>query len=130
LVGLGVCVLGMLFGLVMYGKLKSLPVHRSMKEISELIYETCKSYLITQGKFILRLELLIGIVIVIYFGVLRHYSVTQVIIILIFSLIGIGGSYSVAWFGMRINTFANSRAALAALRGRPYPTYAIPLKAG
>jgi K(+)-stimulated pyrophosphate-energized sodium pump len=130
LFGLGVCVLGMLFGVVMYRRLKSLPVHRSMREISELIYETCKSYLITQGKFILRLELLIGIVMIIYFGWLRHFSTAQVVIILVFSLIGIGGSYSVAWFGMRINTFANSRSAFASLMGRPYPTYDIPLKAG
>jgi K(+)-stimulated pyrophosphate-energized sodium pump len=128
--GLVVCALGMLFGWIMYRQLKSLPVHRSMKEISELIYETCKSYLITQGKFILRLELLIGTIMIIYFGWLRHFPLEQVVIILVFSLIGIAGSYSVAWFGMRINTFANSRAAFASLKGKPYPTYDIPLKAG
>lgn len=130
LFGLVVCVLGMLFGLFMFRRLETLPVHRSMREISELIYETCKTYLITQGKFILILEALIGIIIVVYFGWLRHFPTDRVIIILIFSLVGIGGSYGVAWFGMRINTFANSRAAFASLKGSPYPTYEIPLKAG
>jgi len=128
--GLVVCVLGMLFGLVMYRQLKSLPVHRSMREISELIYETCKTYLITQGKFILLLEVLIGTIMVIYFGWLRHFPADRVVIILVFSLIGIAGSYSVAWFGIRINTFANSRTAFASLKGTPYSTYDIPLKAG
>src|SRR5438552_963016 len=128
--GLAVCVLGLVFGLVIYTQLKNLPVHPSMREISELIYETCKTYLITQGKFILVLEAFIGIVITIYFGALRHFEATKVIIILLFSLIGIGGSYGVAWFGIRINTFANSRTAFASLRGKPYPCYAIPLKAG
>jgi K(+)-stimulated pyrophosphate-energized sodium pump len=130
LFGLVVCVLGMLFGVMMYGQLRALPVHRSMREISELIYETCKTYLITQGKFILILEAFIGTIIVIYFGWLRHFPIDRVLIILLFSLVGIAGSYSVAWFGMRINTFANSRAAFASLRGRPFPTYEIPLKAG
>ncbi|MCI0416552.1 sodium-translocating pyrophosphatase [bacterium] len=130
LVGLAVCVFGMLFGMIMYRQLKGLPVHRSMKEISELIYETCKSYLITQGKFILKLELLIGFIMFVYFYWLRHLPLDRVIIILVFSLVGIAGSYCVAWFGMRINTFANSRAAFASLGGRPYPTYDIPLKAG
>lgn len=128
--GLLICFLGMLFGLVMYVQLKGLPVHSSMRDISELIYETCKSYLITQGKFILKLELLIGFIMFIYFFWLRHFPIDRVIIILLFSLVGIAGSYGVAWFGMRINTFANSRAAFASLRGRPYPTYDIPLKAG
>src|SRR5262249_32631479 len=90
----------------------------------------CKTYLITQGKFILILEIFIGAIMVVYFGVLRHYPVDKVILILVFSLIGIAGSYSVAWFGMRINTFANSRTAFASLKGRPFPTYDIPLKAG
>jgi K(+)-stimulated pyrophosphate-energized sodium pump len=128
--GLVVCVLGMLFGLVMYTQLKNMPVHRSMREISELIFETCKTYLSTQGKFILLLEVFIGAVMVFYFGWLRHFDAAKVITILIFSLIGIAGSYGVAWFGIRVNTFANSRAAFASLRGRPFPTYAIPLKAG
>ena len=128
--GLGVCVLGLLFGLVIYSQLKNLPVHQSMREISELIYETCKTYLITQGKFILLLEVFIGAIIVLYFGVLLHFEAIKVVIILLFSLIGIAGSYGVAWFGIRINTFANSRTAFASLEGKPYPVYAIPLKAG
>src|SRR5262249_26207378 len=101
-----------------------------MREISELIYETCKTYLVTQIRFILMLELLIGAIMVVYFGVLRHLDAGKVALILICSLIGIAGSAGVAWFGMRINTFANSRTAFAALRGKPFPTYAIPLKAG
>src|SRR5205085_5044096 len=130
LFGLAVCVLGLLFGFVMYRQLKSLPVHTSMREISELIYETCKTYLITQGKFILMLEVLIGTIMVVYFGVLQHNPANQVIIILLFSLVGIAGSYGVAWFGIRVNTFANSRTAFAALEGKSFPCYAIPLKAG
>jgi K(+)-stimulated pyrophosphate-energized sodium pump len=128
--GLGVCALGLAFALVIYRQLKALPVHVSMREISELIYETCKTYLVTQGKFILLLEVFIGIIIVIYFGFLQHFEPIKVVIILAFSLVGIGGSYGVAWFGIRVNTFANSRAAFAGLRGRPFPVMAIPLKAG
>ena len=128
--GLVVCVLGLLFGLVQFEQLKRLPVHRSMREISELIYETCKTYLITQGKFILILEIFIGIIMLVYFGVLQHFAPIKVAIILIFSLIGIGGSYGVAWFGIRINTLANSRTAFASLEGKPLPCYAIPLKSG
>jgi len=130
LFGLGICVLGLLFGLVMYKQLENLPVHKSMREISELIYETCKTYLVTQGKFILLLEVFIGTIMVVYFGWLRHFDATRVAIILLMSLIGIAGSYGVAWFGIRINTFANSRSAFASLRGKPFPTYDIPLKAG
>lgn len=130
LFGLVVCAFGLLFGWMMFARLKSLPVHESMREISELIYETCKTYLVTQGKFILMLEVLIGTIIVVYFGWLRHFEFARVVIILAFSLVGIAGSYSVAWFGMRINTFANSRTAFASLKGKPYPTYDIPLKAG
>src|ERR1051326_244436 len=128
--GLIVCILGMLFGLIIFIQLKNLPVHRSMREISELIYETCKTYLTTQGKFILLLEVFIGAIMIVYFGFLRHFEVAKVVTILIFSLIGIGGSYGVAWFGIRVNTFANSRSAFASLRGKPFPTYEIPLKAG
>jgi K(+)-stimulated pyrophosphate-energized sodium pump len=128
--GLAVCVLGLVFGLVIFMRLKNLPVHRSMLEVSELIYETCKTYLITQGKFILLLEVFIGVIMVFYFGVLQHFGVMKVAIILLFSLIGIGGSYGVAWFGIRVNTFANSRAAFAGLKGMPYPIYSIPLQAG
>lgn len=128
--GLLVCVLGGVFGLVIYQQLKRLPVHRSMREVSELIYETCKTYLVTQGKFLLLLLLFIGIIMVVYFGWLRHMEAGKVATILLFSVIGIGGSYGVAWFGIRVNTFANSRAAFASLRGKPWGTYAIPLKAG
>ena len=129
-IGLIFCGLGLLFGLIIYMQLKNAPVHRAMKEISELIYETCKTYLVTQGKFILILEAFIAVVIVLYFGVLQHNDASRVVIILLFSLIGIAGSYGVAWFGIRVNTFANSRTAFAGLRGKPYPIYAIPLKAG
>ena len=128
--GLIICLLGLGFGLRIFTELRNMPVHRAMLEISELIYETCKTYLITQGKFILLLELFIGTIMVIYFGLLRDMSFIKVAIIIIFSLIGIGGSYLVAWFGIRVNTFANSRTAFAALEGRPFPCYAIPLKAG
>jgi K(+)-stimulated pyrophosphate-energized sodium pump len=128
--GLGVCILGLLFGLIIFGQIKNLPVHKAMSDISELIYETCKTYLITQGKFILILEVFIGIIMVFYFGVLRQLDAVKVAIILAFSLIGIAGSYGVAWFGIRINTFANSRTAFASLEGKPFPCYRIPLKAG
>jgi K(+)-stimulated pyrophosphate-energized sodium pump len=128
--GLVVCALGALFGLVMFLQLRNLPVHQSMRNISELIYETCKTYLITQGKFLIILELLIALVIVVYFGWLRAFDATRVAIIVGFSVIGILGSYGVAWFGIRINTYANSRAAFASLAGKPYPVYSIPLQAG
>ncbi|MEO8483041.1 MAG: sodium-translocating pyrophosphatase [Acidobacteriota bacterium] len=130
LVGLVVSALGLLFGLVIYKQLKNLPVHGSMLEISELIYETCKTYLVQQGKFLLILEAFIGVIIAVYFGVLQHFPALKVAIILLFSLVGIAGSYGVAWFGIRVNTFANSRTAFASLRGKPFPCYAIPLKAG
>jgi K(+)-stimulated pyrophosphate-energized sodium pump len=128
--GLLICVLGLLFGLIIYLQLKRLPVHRSMLEVSELIYETCKTYLITQGKLLLILEMFIGIIIFIYYRVLQAMPLGRVLIILLFSLIGIAGSYGVAWFGIRINTFANSRTAFASLEGKPFPCHAIPLKAG
>jgi K(+)-stimulated pyrophosphate-energized sodium pump len=143
--GLGVCLAGMAFGLVIYRHLKNLPVHKSMLDVSELIYETCKTYLKTQGKFILVLWVFIAAIMVAYFGFLSHApdpvqqaqfpewtksTPIRVAFILVFSLIGIAGSYCVAWFGIRINTFANSRTALASLRGMPYPVYSIPLKAG
>ncbi|HEY8209705.1 MAG TPA: sodium/proton-translocating pyrophosphatase, partial [Myxococcaceae bacterium] len=128
--GLAVCVLGLVFGVLQYSQLRRMPVHKSMLEISELIYETCKTYLITQGKFILLLEGLVGLVMVAYFGVFLAMPAVKVITILAFSLLGIAGSYGVAWFGIRVNTFANSRTAHASLGGKPYPIYAIPLKAG
>jgi K(+)-stimulated pyrophosphate-energized sodium pump len=128
--GMVVSAIGILFGLVILFQLKNMPVHRSMREISELIYETCKTYLVTQGKFIAILEIFIAVVIVLYFGVLAEMEPLRVGIILLFSVIGILGSYSVAWFGIRVNTYANSRTAHASLSGMPYPVYAIPLKAG
>jgi K(+)-stimulated pyrophosphate-energized sodium pump len=130
--GLLFCVGGLLFGLTIYVQLKNLPVHRTMREMSELIYETCKTYLITQGKFILLLWVFIAVIISLYFGVLAPVGNVAVTlpIILAFSLVGIAGSYGVAWFGIRVNTFANSRTAFAGLRGKPYPCMAIPLKAG
>jgi K(+)-stimulated pyrophosphate-energized sodium pump len=128
--GLGICALGLLFGLITYMKLRDLPVHSTMREVSELIWETCKTYLQTQGKFLLILEIFIGVIILFYFGYFEHFDAIKVIVILLFSVIGIAGSYSVAWYGIRVNTFANSRTAFASLRGNPYPCYAIPLRAG
>jgi K(+)-stimulated pyrophosphate-energized sodium pump len=146
-IGIAITVLGILFGLVIYAQLRRLPVHRAMLEVSDLIYETCKTYLLNQGRFILLLWVCIAAVMIGYFGFLRggangnmtpvennglqEYSrAAQVTIILLWSLIGIAGSYSVAWFGMRVNTFANSRTAMAALSGKARPVYAIPLRAG
>ena len=128
--GLGVCALGLLFGLMTYNQLRDLPVHQSMRDVSELIWETCKTYLFTQGKFLLILEIFIGVIILFYFGYFEHLAADRVIVILLFSLLGIAGSYSVAWYGIRVNTFANSRTAFASLRGFPYPCYQIPLRAG
>jgi K(+)-stimulated pyrophosphate-energized sodium pump len=130
LVGILFCIFGLGFGMVIYMRLKNLPVHRSMREISELIYETCKTYLTTQGKFILLLWVFIAVIILLYFGVLQHMEAMRVAIILGFSLVGIAGSYGVAWFGIRVNTFANSRTAFASLPGKPFPVYQIPLEAG
>jgi K(+)-stimulated pyrophosphate-energized sodium pump len=140
--GLVVCAVGLLFGLVIYMQMKRLAVHAAMREISELIYETCKTYLITQGKFLLVLWLFIGAIVALYFGklaatvdpvtgaVTHGFPLTKLLVILLFSLVGMAGSYLVAWFGIRVNTFANSRTAFASLRGKPYPCYAIPLRAG
>ena len=134
LFGIFICILGLLFGMTIFTRLKNLPVHSSMREISELIYETCKTYLITQGKFLLLLWVFIAIVIVLYFGVLAPVPGKSIFltvpIILLLSLVGMGGSYSVAWFGIRVNTFANSRTAFAGLRGKPYAINHIPLEAG
>ncbi|HUN63835.1 MAG TPA: sodium-translocating pyrophosphatase [Candidatus Sulfotelmatobacter sp.] len=134
LFGIGICILGLVFGMIIFNRLKNMPVHHSMREISELIYETCKTYLLNQGKFLLLLWIFIAVIIVLYFGVLapvpgKSVAVTLPIILL-FSLIGMAGSYSVAWFGIRVNTFANSRTAFAGLRGLPYPINKIPLEAG
>jgi K(+)-stimulated pyrophosphate-energized sodium pump len=132
MIGLLFCACGLLFGLTIFVQLKNLPVHKSMREMSELIYETCKTYLVTQGKFILLLWIFIAVIISLYFGWLAPVGNVAVTlpIILGFSLVGIAGSYGVAWFGIRVNTFANSRVAFAGLRGKPYPLFAIPLKAG
>jgi K(+)-stimulated pyrophosphate-energized sodium pump len=142
LFGLLICVLGMFFGIAAYAKIRSLPVHESMREISELIYETCKTYLLQQGKFLIVLWAFIGAIVLVYFGwlavtgvdeagnIVRGFPPFKVAVILFFSLVGMAGSYSVAWFGIRINTFANSRTAFAALTGKPYSCYAIPLRAG
>ncbi len=132
LFGIVFCVFGLIFGLSIYSRLKGMPVHKSMRDISELIYETCKTYLFTQGKFLIFLWLFIAVVIVLYFGVLApvHPTAVTLPIILVFSIIGMAGSYGVAWFGIRVNTFANSRTAFAALRGKPYPIYHTPLEAG
>ena len=130
LIGILFCVFGLGFGMAIYMRLKNLPVHRAMREISELIYETCKTYLVTQGKFLMLLWAFIAVVILLYFGVLLKYEAVRVAVILLFSVVGIAGSYGVAWFGIRVNTFANSRTAFAGLRGKPYPIYQIPLEAG
>jgi len=130
MIGIVFCILGLSFGLWIYSRLKNLPVHSAMREMSELIYETCKTYLITQGKFLMLLWAFIAVIILLYFGVLLKYEAARVVVILLFSVIGIIGSYGVAWFGIRVNTFANSRTAFASLGGKPYPIYQIPLQAG
>jgi K(+)-stimulated pyrophosphate-energized sodium pump len=130
MIGILFCIFGLLFGLVIYSNLKNLPVHRAMGEMSQLIWETCKTYLITQGKFLLLLWVFIAAIILVYLKVLLGYPALRVGIILFFSLVGIAGSYGVAWFGIRVNTFANSRTAFASLRGKAYPIYQIPLRSG
>jgi K(+)-stimulated pyrophosphate-energized sodium pump len=134
MIGILFCIFGLGFGMAIYTRLKNLPVHRAMRDISELIYETCKTYVITQGKFLLLLWVFVAVAIVLYFGVLapvpgKPVGVTLPIIVM-FSIIGMAGSYGVAWFGIRVNTFANSRTAFAGLGGKPYPIYQIPLEAG
>ena len=126
--GLVICILGIAFSLVQFSQIRNLPVHKSMLEISELIYETCKTYLITQGKFLAILWAFIAAIMVWYFS--REMEAFKIGVIVVFSIVGILGSYSVAWFGIRMNTYANSRTAFAGLKGKPYPTMEIPLKAG
>lgn len=130
LVGLGISVIGLIFGLIEFLKIKKLDVHKAMDEVGNTIFETCKTYLIQQGKFLLVLEVLIGLCIAFYFGYLQHMGAKGVLTILAWSVIGILGSYSVAWFGIRMNTLANSRTAFAALKGNPLNIMNIPLKAG
>jgi K(+)-stimulated pyrophosphate-energized sodium pump len=128
--GIGVCVLGMMFGLAMFNQVKALPAHQSMLDVSSIIYETCKAYLLQQGRLLVVLEIFIGACIVYYFGVLEHMGPGKVALILMWSVVGILGSYAVAWFGIRMNTYANSRTAFASLKGKPLPVYEIPLQAG
>jgi K(+)-stimulated pyrophosphate-energized sodium pump len=128
--GLIICALGLAFGLVIFYQVRKLPAHRSMKEISELIWQTCKTYLLQQGKFLILLWVFIAVVIGVYFGLLSDFTGTKVLIILLFSIVGILGSYGVAWFGIRVNTYANSRTAFESLRGRPYGIHAIPMRSG
>jgi K(+)-stimulated pyrophosphate-energized sodium pump len=128
--GLVVCVGGLVFGAVVYDQIRRLPVHRTMAEVSELIYETCKTYMITQGKFLLILEAFTAVIMIGYFYFIQGLPVPDVVLILVFSLVGIAGSFVVAWFGIRINTLANSRTAFASLAAKPFPVYAIPLKSG
>ena len=128
--GLVICAFGIAFGVVQFRRIKQMKVHKAMLDISELIYSTCKTYLFTQGKFILILWALVAIIIWVYFHLLREMANATVAIILICSLVGIAGSYTVAWFGMRINTFANSRSAFSSLKGKPFPVYSIPLQSG
>jgi K(+)-stimulated pyrophosphate-energized sodium pump len=129
-IGLVVSLLGLVFGMVIFFRLKNMPVHKSMLEVSELIYATCKAYLMTQAKFLALLELFIIAIIIFYFGILQALAVYKVVIIVLFSVVGILGSFSVAAFGMRVNTFANSRTAFASLKGKPYPCSAIPTQSG
>src|ERR1035437_7692322 len=128
--GLVVSALGLIFGLIIFTRLRNMPVHDSMREVSELIYETCKTYLATQGRFLCILEGFMAVIIIFYFGVMQGLEAYKVAIILAFSVVGISGSFLVAAFGMRVNTFANSRTAFAALKGKPFPCYEIPLQAG
>ncbi len=129
-VGMVVCVLGGVFGLIMFNQVKAMPAHKSMLEVSNVIYETCKTYLLQQGRLLIVLELFIAACIVYYFGFLSHMGAGTVGLILMWSVVGILGSYGVAWFGIRMNTYANSRTAFAALRGKPLQVYEIPLQAG
>ncbi|WP_347040504.1 sodium-translocating pyrophosphatase [Brachybacterium nesterenkovii] len=129
-IGMGICLLGLGFGLMTFLQLRALPVHRSMLEVSELIYTTCKAYLARQGRFLLMLWAFITAVIVVYYVALVGFGWGRVAIIVAFSLLGMGGSYAVAWFGIRVNTFANARTAFASLRGRPHDVHRIPLRSG
>jgi K(+)-stimulated pyrophosphate-energized sodium pump len=129
-IGMVVALLGMLFGLVEFVRVKALPVHKSMADVSALIYETCKTYLFQQGKLLIMLEVFIGACIFYYFYGLQNFELPKVLLILLWSVLGILGSFSVAWFGIRMNTYANSRTAFASLAGKPYPVMDLPLRAG
>ena len=132
LLGLGliVCALGLVFGIITYSQLNRMPVHTAMRDVSELIYTTCKTYLKQQGRFLLLLWAFIAAIIVIYYLFLVNFGVGRTAVVILFSLIGMGGSYAVAWYGIRVNTLANSRTAHAAMSGRPYPCHDIPLRSG
>ena len=128
--GLVVCTLGVGFGIITYSQLNRMPVHTAMREVSELIYTTCKTYLKQQGRFLLLLWAFIATIIVVYYLFLVDFGVGRTAVVILFSLIGMGGSYAVAWYGIRVNTLANSRTAHAAMSGRPYPCHDIPLRSG
>src|SRR3989449_8052674 len=130
MIGLGVCLFGMAFGMLMFTQVKNMPAHKSMLDVSHTIYETCKTYLLKQGQLLAILELFIGACIVYYFGVIQHLAAGRVMTIIAFSILGILGSYGVAGFGIRMNTFANSRTAFASLKGKPLPVDESPLQAG
>ena len=130
LIGIGISVFGLVFGLVEFLRIKKLEVHKAMADVGNIIFETCKTYLIQQGKFLILLEILIGLCILFYFGFLREMPAKNVLIILGWSVIGILGSYAVAWFGVRMNTLANARTSFSALKGNPLNILRIPLRAG
>jgi len=130
MLGIAVCAIGALFGIVQYLQTKSLPVHESMAKVSHSIYETCKTYLLTQGKLLAILWTLIAVCMIAYFGFLQHNNASHVLVILLASVLGILGSYGVAWFGIRINTISNSRTAFSALKGNAFATLCIPLRSG
>lgn len=130
MIGFLICALGMAFGAYEYVKVKKFPAHKSMLDVADIIFQTCKTYLIQQGKLLIILEIFIGICIAYYFGFLQHTPVEGVLIILAWSVVGILGSYGVAWFGIRMNTLANSRMAFASLEGKPIKLLDIPLRAG
>lgn len=128
--GLLVCAAGIAFGIATFSQLRRMPVHQSMREISELIYATCKAYLVQQARFLMVLWVFIATVIFVYFLALMHMPLWRVLVVLLFSLVGMAGSFGIAWFGIRVNTFANSRSAHASLAGKPYPTFDIPMRSG
>ncbi|MEL4357260.1 MULTISPECIES: sodium-translocating pyrophosphatase [unclassified Luteococcus] len=130
MIGLLVCAAGIAFGIATFSSLRKMPVHRSMQEISELIYTTCKAYLAQQARFLMLLWAFIATVIFVYFLFLMHMPLWRVLVVLLFSLIGMAGSFGIAWFGIRVNTFANSRSAHASLAGKPFPTFDIPMRSG
>ncbi len=128
--GMVVCLLGLAFSLIMIASVKNLPAHQSMLDVSHLIYETCKTYMLQQGKMLIVFEVFIGACMIYYFAVLQHMEFSKVALILLWSVLGILGSYSVAWFGIRINNYANSRTAFASLKGKAWPLMDIPLRSG